>query len=161
MELTLWEDISNMRWTKKLLRWRLLLRNSASNWKNNSSLGRRIMENGLCKYGEIWRNMDKFNQKKIAVRTISHFSLVFSPKQEFQKNNRRQFEGIIEHYGSDKRDLKWHIKYVIVLRAKTRFLGKCLKIHEISREKKFMFEKNSRMEILKISKMSEITLGHS
>ncbi len=45
MELTLWEDISNMRWAQKLLMWRLLLCNSTTNWKNNSSLRLRILEN--------------------------------------------------------------------------------------------------------------------
>ncbi len=45
MELTLWEDISNIRWAQKLLMWRLLLCNSNTNWKNNSSSRPSILEN--------------------------------------------------------------------------------------------------------------------
>ncbi len=47
IEVTLWDDISNMRWAQKLLMWRLLLCTSTTNWKNNSSLGLRMMENGF------------------------------------------------------------------------------------------------------------------
>ncbi len=85
MEVILWEDISNMRWAQKLLLWRLLLCNSTTNWKNNSSLSLRMMQNGLCKYGEIWRNMDKFNTKKIAVRTISQSLSYFHQNKSFKK----------------------------------------------------------------------------
>ncbi len=75
IERTLWEDISNMRWAQKLSQSRLLSCNSTTNWENNSSPGPHTMENGLCKYGEIWIDMDKFNWKKtkMAVRTISQF----------------------------------------------------------------------------------------
>ncbi len=61
IELTLWEDISNMRWAQKLLLWRLLLCNSTTNWKNNNSLGPRMMQNVLRKYGEIYLNMDQIS----------------------------------------------------------------------------------------------------
>ncbi len=40
--------------------------NSTTNWKNNNSLGPRMMENGLCKYGEISLNMDQISYKKKA-----------------------------------------------------------------------------------------------
>ncbi len=53
-----------MRLAQKLLLWRLRLCNSTTNWKNNSSLGPRMLENGLRKYGEILLNMDKFTLKK-------------------------------------------------------------------------------------------------
>ncbi len=47
IELTLGEDISNMQWVQKLLLWRSLLYSSTTNWKNNSSLVLRMMENGF------------------------------------------------------------------------------------------------------------------
>ncbi len=53
MGLTLWEDISNMRWAQKLLMWRLLLCNSTTNWKNNSSPRLRILENRSFTVGGI------------------------------------------------------------------------------------------------------------
>ncbi len=88
IEVTLWHDISNMRWAQNLLMWRLLLCDSTTNWKNNSSLGPRMMENGLRKYGEIWLNMDKFNQKKAKwLRERSHiFSSYFHQNKTFKKN---------------------------------------------------------------------------
>ncbi len=58
---------------------------------------------------------------------------IFSQKLDVQKNNWCQFEGNIVHYGSDKRDLKRNIFVVIVLRVKTKYLKKGLKIREISR----------------------------
>ncbi len=98
------------------------------------------MKNGLCKYGEICLNIDKISLKKskITVREneITIF-FIFSPKQDFQKNNRCQFEGNIEHYGSDKRDLKRNISVVMPPRVKTKFLKKGLKIREISRNATF------------------------
>ncbi len=54
MELTLWEDISNMRWAQKLLIWRLLLCSSTINWKNNSSPRLRILENRCFTQGLTW-----------------------------------------------------------------------------------------------------------
>ncbi len=63
----------------------------------------------------------------------SHFFFIFSTTKNFRRNQRCQFEGNIEHYGSDKRDLKRNIFDVIVLRVKTKFLKKGLKIREISR----------------------------
>ncbi len=88
MEVTLWEDISNMRWAQKLLLWRLRLCSSTTNWKYNSSLGPRMMANGLCKYGEIWLNMDKFNKKKQnrCDNDLTFFSLYFHQNKTFQKN---------------------------------------------------------------------------
>ncbi len=53
MELTLWEDISNMLWVQKLLMRRLLLCNSTTNWKTNSSPRPRILENRCCTDGGI------------------------------------------------------------------------------------------------------------
>ncbi len=69
------------------------------------------------------------------------FFFIFSPKQNFPKNIRRQFEGNIDHYGSDKPDLKRNIFSVIVLRVKTKFLKKGLKIREISRNASFRSKK--------------------
>ncbi len=68
-----------MRWASKLLLWRLRLCSSTTNRKNKSSLGLRMMENGLCKYGEIWLNMDKLYQKKgrMAMRMISQFFHIY------------------------------------------------------------------------------------
>ncbi len=73
----------------------------------------------------------------MAVRMKSHFFLIFSPKKNFRRNQRCQFEGDIEHYGSDKRDLKRNIFVVIVLRVKSHFLKIGLKIREISRNTTF------------------------
>ncbi len=65
------------------------------------------MENGLCKYGEIWINMDKFNKKnQYGCENDITIFFIFSLKQEFPKNNRCQFEGNIAHYGSNKLDLE-------------------------------------------------------
>ncbi len=47
------EDISNIRWAQKLLMRRLLLCNSTTNWKNNSSPRPRILENLCFKDGGI------------------------------------------------------------------------------------------------------------
>ncbi len=87
IELTLWEDISNMLWVQMLLLWRLLLCKSTTNWKNNSSLGFRMMENGLCKYGEMWQNMDKINKTKtkMAVRMKSQNLSYFHQNKTFKK----------------------------------------------------------------------------
>ncbi len=137
MEVTLWEDISNMRWAQRLLLWSLLLCNSTTNWKNNNALGPHMMENGLCKYGEICLNMDKISLKKNRCENEITIFFIFWPKQDFHKNNRCQFEGNIEHYGSDKRDLKRNMFAVIVLRVKTKSLKKGLKIREISRNASF------------------------
>ncbi len=52
MELTLWEDISNMRWAQLLI-WCLLLCTSTTNWKNNSSPRPRILENRCFTDGGI------------------------------------------------------------------------------------------------------------
>ncbi len=58
-----------------------------NNWKNNNALGPRMMENGLCKYGEIWLNMDKINiyKKGIAVRMKSQLFSYFHQNKNFQK----------------------------------------------------------------------------
>ncbi len=53
MELTLWEDISNIRGAQKLLMWRLLRCNSTTKWKNNSSSRPRILENRCFTDGGI------------------------------------------------------------------------------------------------------------
>ncbi len=71
----------------------------------------------------------------------SQFFHIFTKTRLSKKNNRCQFEGDIEHYGSDKRDLKRNIFAVIVLRVKTKFLKKGLKIREISRNASFRSKK--------------------
>ncbi len=67
----------------------------------------------------------------------SQFFSYFDQNKTFKKNNRCQFEGNIEHYGSGKRDLKRIFFAVIVLRVKTKFLKKGRKIREISRNTRF------------------------
>ncbi len=83
--------------------------------------------------------MSKYGFKKSKNRCENEitFFFIFSPNQDFQKNNRCQFEGNIVHYRSDKRDLKRNIFVVLILRVKTKFLKKDLKIREISRKKVF------------------------
>ncbi len=109
--------------------------NSTTNWKNNNSLGPRMMQNELRKYGEICLNTDKISYKKKQNRCENEITIffIFPPKKKFDQNNQCQFEGDIELYGSDKRDLKRNILVVIVLRVKSHFLKIGLKIREISR----------------------------
>ncbi len=56
IEVTLWEDISNMRWDQKLLMWRFLLCNSTIDWKNNRYSRARILENRCFTDGGIIRS---------------------------------------------------------------------------------------------------------
>ncbi len=53
MELTLWQDISNMRWAQRLILWQLLLCQTVTNWKNNSSPYLLILENRCFTDGGI------------------------------------------------------------------------------------------------------------
>ncbi len=97
----------------------------------------------MSKYGQNY-----FKKKQNRCENEITIFFIFPPKQDFEKNNRCQFEGNIEHCGSDKRDLKRNSFVVIVLRVKTKFLKKGLKKREISR-KKNMIEFFSRLVILK------------
>ncbi len=74
MELTLWEHISNIRWAQKLLMWCLLLCNSTTNWKKNSSPGPRMIQDGLCKHGSTshFLHLGSLCQWKSPLRSLSH-----------------------------------------------------------------------------------------
>ncbi len=57
----------------------------------------------MDKYGQIWTKLTK--KKQNGCENDVTILFVISPKQDFEKNNQCQFEGIIGHYVTVKRDL--------------------------------------------------------
>ncbi len=117
-------------------------------WKNNSSLGPRLMENGLCKYGDIWINIDKFTPKKKLWERHHIFFRIFTKT----RLSKKQFLPVRRYHRALR---KWQTGTAMThlirynYESKNRIFEKRSKNTWNIKEKKFMTEKIARMEILK------------